>query len=347
MEKKKDFFKQAKEKVVKTIDKTGDGKIGMDDLGLDKEQIEAAKDKLAGAAAAAGQKLKDAGDWIGDAVDEQKEKAALKALRPVFAQDIRTNNISVAHTGLDQMRTTPELIRIVDRDKEHDAHEVCEGSIGYMSTVKGTDILNVYKDCAKQLGVFFFPTISNSFYYIDPFKGNCYVCLDNYFAYLKKERVSELERIATALGAKSVEIKYKEQKRSVVKQNAAAKIGLKVGKKSGGDLTQKLHDEETASVEIEADVKLDGHDCPKKPELTYFKYDSDINNLIKTQTESGENKIKSKTYTFRCSETSGISNQTALKIDAVLQQLKCAGSVSVSHEAQKENRTVLEYHIEF
>lgn len=345
MKEKKSILSAAKEAVVKVADRTGDGKIGLDDFGLGKEQMAAAKEKLVDTAAAAGQRMKDAGEKIGRAVDDYRTEAALKALRPVFPEDIRSNISVLSATDPNQRTATPELIRIVDRDKAHEDHEVCVGSIGYLTTIKGSDILNVYKDCAKSLGVYFSPIVSTTVYYIDPFKKDFYVCLDDYFSYLKKERVSELERIAMDLGAKHVKIAYKEQKKTIVKQNS--KASTKAGKLGGAEAVSEHATNEYSSVEIAADVKMLGHDHPKAPELTYFKNDSDIENLIKTQTGSGENRIQSKTYAFQCSKFSGISEKTAVKIDAALQQMKCAGSASVASEAQRENRTVLEYTIEF
>lgn len=345
MKEKKNIFSVAKDAVVKAVDRTGDGKIGADDFGLGKEQIASAKEKVTDVATAAGQKLKDAGDRLGKAVDDYKTEAARKALRPVFSENIRSNLSVLSQSSPEQIVATPELIRIVERDKAHKEHEVCEGSVGYLTTVKGTDVLNIYKDCAKELGMSFFPVVSETFYFMDPFKRDYYVCLDDYFSYIKKERVSELERIAMDLGAKSVRITYKEQKKSIVKQST--KASAKSGKQGGLEASSAHSADEFSSVEIAADVKLVGHDHPRVPELVYFKNDSDIENLIKTQTGSGENRIRSKTYTFQCSKISGISEKTAIKIDGVLQQLKCAGSASVASEAQRESRTVLEYIIEF
>lgn len=57
---------------------------------------------------------------------------------------------------------------------------------------------------------------------MDPYRSGVYVALDSYFAYLKKNRVNELEVIAQDLGAKSFRITFKEHQKVIVKQTANA-----------------------------------------------------------------------------------------------------------------------------
>ncbi len=54
-------------------------------------------------------------------------------------------------------------------------------------TVKGMEILNIYEDSAQQLGMKFYPNISKTIYYANPYQNNVYICLDEYFDYIKKE----------------------------------------------------------------------------------------------------------------------------------------------------------------
>ena len=42
-----------------------------------------------------------------------------------------------------------------------------------------------------------------------------------------------------------------------------------------------------------------------------------------------------------------MSEKVAAKLDGILQQLKCSGTATISSEVQRENRTELNYHIEF
>ena len=53
------------------------------------------------------------------------------------------------------------------------------------------------------------------------------------------------------------------------------------------------------------------------------------------------------TVRFQCSSSAGMSEKVAAKLDGILQQLKCSGTATISSEVQRENRTELNYHIEF
>lgn len=343
--KKRNPIQVAKDVVVKAADRNGDGRIGRDDFGLGKEQLLAKREKAKDAAASAGNMVKKTGSRVEIAIEEKKTAWTVKALRPVFPQDIRSNISVVISEEASHPTVIPELIRIVERDKERHNQEVCEGSIGYLTTAKDIDILNVYKDCAAEIGIYFSPVITTTFYYMDPFKKDYYVSLDDYFSYVKKEQVSELERVAMNLGAKKVKITYKEQKKSEVKQDV--RIGIKLPRSGGGSGTHEQSKNELSTIEIAADVTLEGHNEPKVPELIYFKNDSDIENLIKMQTGREGRQLKSKTYVFQCSKFSGMTEKTAAKIDSALRQLKCSGSASLTGRAHQESRTYLEYFIEF
>lgn len=84
----------------------------------------------------------------------------------------------------------------------------------------------------------------------------------------------------------------------------------------------------------------------KPPTLVYFKRESDVERLVEMRMKPG-NPIKSKDYHFQCSSSAGMSEKVAAKLDGILQQLKCSGTATISSEVQRENRTELNYHIEF
>ncbi len=112
-------------------------------------------------------------------------------------------------------------------------------------------------------------------------------------------------------------------------------------------MSPKQSGNEYADIEIATDLVFSGHDHPEMPELVYFKNETDIEKLVQMRLSNDENKIQSKTYRFQCRKSSGISESEAAKIDAVAGQLKCGVSESFSNEVQRENRTELEYKIEF
>ena len=50
---------------------------------------------------------------------------------------------------------------------------------------------------------------------------------------------------------------------------------------------------------------------------------------------------------LKLSNSSGIKESDAVKIDAALKGMKCSGNVTVESEAKNESRRYLEYEIEF
>lgn len=325
--------KQATDKVqhsvLKAADRNGDGKITAEDFGITKEA-------MLGKA----QKLKNGAVQIGEKVSDAKENLDRRVLRPVFTEDICCPENTSALLSTTHI---PSLICIVERDKKRADKTVCTGEIGYWTSVKGAEILNLYEESAARLGLQFLPNITQTFYYMDPYKPLVYVSLDGYFAYLKKNRVNELELIAQSLGAKSFRVTFKEHQKVIVKQ--AADGGLKV-KANKAALVQNQASHNYDKIEIAAETQFSGHCEPKVPALVYFRNESDIEKLIRMRLDQS-NPIKSKDFCFQCSSTSGMTEKTAAKIDLVLRQMKCVGTATLSSEVQREGRTELEYHIEF
>lgn len=332
----KDTAAKTQKTILSVVDKNGNGKIDRDDFGLGDEELQEAKEKAKKLASAAEQSIRTGGDRLGKALSDAKLEMDRKNLRPVFAEELRS--------GESHPVQNPKMVYIVGRDKRRRESEACSGSVGYRAAVKGMDVLHLYVDCAQQLGLVFHPDLSETVYYADPCQPNVYISLDEYFDFLKKARVNELELIAQELGAKRVQITFKERRKTIAAKKAraegsAAKSGV------SGSFDQSGSD--FSSIEIAADIKFSGHTVPVVPRLVYFKNESDMEKLIQMRTGSSENKIESKTYKFQCSRSSGITEKEAAQIDAVLGQMKCSGTASVSSETQRESRTELEYRIEF
>ena len=119
-----------------------------------------------------------------------------------------------------------KFIRVADRDKKRSESEVCKGSIGYFTSTKGIRLLNIFRDSIDFFGLSFYPDSRSEFYYVDPSDRDRYIALDDYFNYLKAERISELQRIAQDLGAKHFKVTFVEEKSSYsdIKINAHGKI---------------------------------------------------------------------------------------------------------------------------
>lgn len=344
-----DVVVKTQDTIVKAVDRNEDGKINLKDFGIEKSSITDAKEKVQQLASETSQqaktlasktneKVRVGSEKITKTLEDAKIEIDKKSLRPVFAADLPSSTSNTVSTN-----PVPSMICIVDRDKKRSESDACRGAIGYWTTVKGMDILNIYEDSAQDHGIVFYPNISKTIYYIDPYQASFYISLDEYFAYLKKARVSELMMIAQDLGAKSVKITLKEIKKTFVggKADLKAKLGAYKGEGS-----YEKSNSNYSSVEIAGEVKFSGHRVPVTPKLVYFKNESDIENLIKMCMDK-ENKIELKTYTLQFNKTSGIKEKEAVTIDAVLSQLKCSGTASISSEAQLESRIVLEYTIAF
>ncbi len=327
------FASKTQESIAHAVDKNGDGKFDRSDIGLSDENLQAAKEKANKLVAAAGDGIKNKSEMWNKAIADSKLDKEWKTLRPVFINEL---------TPIEEI---PNMVRIVAHDRKRDESAICDGSVGYWEVVKGVDTLCVYEDCAVQLGICFHPSITLGIFYAEPYQEHFFVSLDEYFNYLKKARVNELETIAQKLGAKRVQITFKEQAKNAVKRNMQANANALNKVSASGTFSQA--DNEYAGIEIAADLVFSGHDHPEVPELVYFKHETDIEKLIEMRTSNGENRIQSKTYKLQCSKSIGIKASEAAKIDAVAGHLKCGASQSFSSEVQRENRTELEYKIEF
>lgn len=337
---------KASASVKNKMDKNGDGKIDLKDIGIDRDDVELVKEKAHDIARKAGDSVKQGGAQFGKAISEAMLEIDRKNLRPVFQSDLLPTVITSSTLAI---ASNPRVIRIVDRDKKRNDKEACQGEVGYLTTAKSVEILNIYEDTARSIGVWFYPNISKTIYYIDPFRANCYISLDEYFVYLRKARVNELTMIAKDLGAKKVRISLKEHKKTFVsksvKESAKASKGLNSVLESG---TYEKADNDISNVSIADEEEFSGHETPVQPQLIYFRNEADIIGLIEKRMDISKcNDLKSKTYTFQYNKSSGITEKEAAQLDAALSQMKCGGTATISSEAQQESRIDFEYYIEF
>lgn len=334
----KETVAKAQEAVTRTVDRNGNGKIEAEDFGLTKENLHGAGKAVKEAVASAGNNLKDGGTTLGKALMDAHLEQERKSLRPVFLEDLPFPGMGSAFVG------HPAILAVVARDKKRSESQACIGSVGYHLPTKGLELLNIYEDCASRMKLIFYPSLFQGIYLADPYREGCYIALEQYFAYLRKSMVTELQLIAQDLGARHIQIAFCEHKKDIVDEKGHGKT--KAGKT---EIAASLSDStnELSSVEIAADVHFSGHDHPIAPELIYFKNEDDIPNLIRMRMDSNANKIKSKTYRFQCDRLFGSSINGAAKISATLDSVKCAASVDFSQKIQRESRTELEYTIEF
>lgn len=313
--------------VVRTMDRTGDGKVSMEDF---KALADGAKEAAHKAGfAAKGFALKRAGD-LAEKMSKAKLEAERRALSPIFIEDVEAPEFFMS-----------KLIRVTEVDQRHAESPLCEGSIGFETNYKGLRIVNLYWDKLDQFGLRFYPDRDQEVYYVDPSDRDFYIALDDYFNYLKIARINELQKIAHALGAKHFKVVYKEQKKSFSKSSGTAKTGAK---RFHAEATHEHGESALAHVEIAAEMEFEGH-APVRPELHYLQRDASVKSLIDMR--MGDNSIKHQKLSLNMSNSSGIKVKDAVKIDAALSAMKIVGNATVTSEAQSEERRTLEYEIDF
>lgn len=301
---------------VQAVDQNDDGKFDMKDVSTLAETM--------------GNAVKKGTQAMKDSAEEKARTIELKTLRPVFP------------TTLDEASfLMPKFIRVVERSKRYIESEVCQGSIGYEDDQKGLHIVNIFRDSVGAFGLTFYPDYDCEFYYVDPSDRDRYIALDDYFNYLKIVRINELQKIAQDLGAKHFRVTYKEEQTSF--SSKQAKASVKAGASAAAE--QASSEKKYSTIEIAAEMTFPGHP-PIRPQLKYMQRDPSVQALVSMRMDEAAPLLQQK-YMLKMSNSSGIKESDAVKIDAVLKGLKCSGNATVVSEAKNEARRYLEYDITF
>ena len=149
--------------------------------------------------------------------------------------------------------------------------------------------------------------------------------------------------LAQSLGAKYFKVTYKEELSSVSKNKAKGKINA--GKSVGSDIEHNRYEEKYSNVEIAAENCFPGHE-PVRPKLKYMQRDPSIKTLIDMRMDKSS-PLSHQKFMLRMSNSSGIKESDAVKIDAVLKGLKIGANANIANEAKNESNRYLEYEIEF
>lgn len=319
----KETAKKVTKNIIQRIDQNDDGKFDMSDVAKIKETTTITAQKSVQAA-------QDGIQAVVENVQDKRKVWEAKALAPIFSEDLE---------DVDFHR--PKFIRVVDRSKKYMDKEVCQGSIGYRSSVKGFEIIHLFRDSVVQFGIRLVPDNNGEFYYVDPSERNRYIALDDYFGYLKVARISELQMIAQELGAKYFKVTYKEEQVSFSGQKRKGKAKVVGAVETENDSSEKRY----STVEIAAEMSFPGHE-PVEPQLNYLKKDTSIQALVSMRLHERGALLNQK-YMLKLSNTSGLKEKDAVKIDAILKGLKCSGNTTVESEVKNEARRFLEYDIRF
>lgn len=319
--------KKAKElldSAVQSVDQNDDGKFDFSDVNVIAENV--------------GDTVKKGAQAIKETAEEKARLLEIKTLRPIFVTPVENA------TSLDDSDfTMPKFICITNRDKRRAESEVCKGSIGYTSEHKGLRVVNIFRDSIDAFGLTFYPDTDGDFYYVDPSDRDHYIALDDYFSHLKVLRINELKKIAQELGAKHFKVTYKEEQTAFSSKKAGG--GLKFGTDASVSVDHTASEKKFSKVEIASEMSFPGHP-PVRPQLKYLQRDPSIQNLITMRMDETAPLLSEK-YVLKLSQSSGIKESDAAKIDGVLKEMKCSGNATVVSEVLNESRRYLEYDIEF
>ena len=312
----KEKMKKTKDKAVEVVDQNDDGKLNLKDVAALTNTIGNAVKKGTGA--------------VKDTADEKRRNIEKKMLQPIFPEELDATDFFLT-----------KFIRVTERDKKYSESDVCQGSIGYMSEQKGLRYVNIFRDSLDAYGTTFYPDRDSEFYYIDPSDRDHYIALDEYFGFLKVARITELQKIAQALGAKHFKVTYKEEKTMFSETKKKAKKEGKISSEVDVDTSEKQY----SAVEIASEMDFPGH-APSQPDLKYLQRDPSIQALVSMRLNEDTPLLHQK-FMLKMSNSSGLKENDAIKIDAVLKSLKFSGNATVASEAKNETRRYLEYEIDF
>ena len=285
----------------------------------------------------------DAKDKAVDGAVEARNRLDIKRYEPVFAEEFESRSVIL-----------PGVIRVIDGEDKRFQAPVCAEAVAFREHYadKGNhqnlNVLCVHEDYLEKLHARFLSDQRAPLYHVHPFISGGYVSLAEYFPFIQKGRVDELEEIARALGAKHIRITLKEEKKKYIDNEFKGKGKLNKGAKIDVQTNKGLHSEEYETVSIKAETTFEGHNNPRRPDLVYFQNEMDIRNLIEGRI-SGENPVISKTYELKCNHSLGIKESEAVVIDAMVKKLGMAihANASYASSVQQENRSILEYQIDF
>ena len=305
-----DFVDRASKDLTKAIDQNGDGKLDISDIQAVLDRNQATQ-------------------------EENQRKADLERLKPMFQEDFKEDEFVL-----------PKMIRVSGIDKAHADSVVCKGSVGYKSVMDDMIVVTIFREYIDDFGLTFYPELENGVFYVDPCDRDHYISLDDYFSFMKMQRVAELQRIAQALGAKHFRVISKERTDSVSSNSISVEASIKAAGQGGGaGYNHADRESSMTSMCIEAEMRFPGH-APMKPELHYLKKEINVVNLIEMRMDP-LSPLQHQHFSIEMINSSGIKVKDAAKIDAMMKAMKISSNTTVTFEAQKEAQRILEYEIDF
>lgn len=309
---------------IQSADQNDDGKFDFADVSAIAETM--------------GNAMKKGTQAVIESAEEKARLLELKMMQPIFPFPVE-NAVSLVDPGF----TMSRFLCVTDRDKKYTDSAVCQGSVGYISEQKDLYTVNIFRDSIDAFGVTFYPDSESDFYYVDPTNHSNYIALNDYFNYLKAVRINELKKLAQDLGAKHFRVTYKEEQTAFASKKSSLKA--KATSLTTADMDRNSVEKKYSMVEIAAETSFPGHP-PVTPTLKYLEKDPSIQTLVAMRMDP-TSPLQHEKLVLKMSQSAGMKESDAMKIDAVLKGLKCTGNASVASEVQNESRRYLEYDIEF
>ena len=265
----------------------------------------------------------------------------MKKYRPIFADLLDSANFKL-----------PKIIKVSD-DIDRRNIDVCEGAIGWLGIENKTEILYIYEDKISLLNIKFVPVPNlNDIFVVDRLDRSQYVRVDALFETAHSEKLSELEKIAHYLGAKSctVEIVESIHESTDTSQSRSSETHEKI---KGQNLTQAISCSSSASSTSKSERRgitvttFSGKDAPTtKPMLKWFAQDNNILNLIDMRCNS-DNAITSRKLILKGASSATMSQSAASELDSVISGMGYKASAEMSKKATREHNSELIFEIEF
>lgn len=328
---------------------SGAGKATAAFLGKTKEAASKAKASLNGMADTNGDGIIDAKDVSAFAnrlgnkarltveaakssADARTREKALHGLTPLFPDDFRAAGFIM-----------PKILLLEDMDRIKAEADSFSEAVGYSVCSAGKAVISLFRSRQLGLGLSFYPDVETGVYCVDPADRAHFIRLSEYFNYIKKAEISELQKIAQDLGAKHFRITFREKSSGESDFNAAGNLSLKGPASANAKHSAKT--EESSSTEIAADNVFPGH-APVRPQLHYLRHEPDILNLIEMRMDPSS-PLMGQTYSLCLANSSGIQREDAAAVDGVFNGIKGTASASVSRVLNRQENSTLEYTIEF
>lgn len=284
--------------------------------------------------------IKEGAAEIVEKVDDVREKRALKKYNPMFKDKYSEDLFSL-----------PSVVMIVDDATSKYQDHIKQGSIGYKTTIKDLEILNLYDETIQETGLIFVPMISlNNLYYVDPHDKKRYIQLDGFFDRMQESKLAELYHIAYSLGAKRYSVEMEEIKDTLTQNKVSLKQGLKIEDISAkndieyvSNLSNKSYKQVVASAEFSGSME------PVKPLLKWYEHDEMMNNLINTRcVTANKNMAKKYSISLKGNQYHSMSRKIAKNIEVASKKLGSLNrNFDIERKATQEEKYSLVFHIEF